>query len=149
MVQTSILCNLIYQWGYRIIYVYYIYLLVIETGLKNNGKWIFYKILTKNYILINMQKYANELISINIYHDKSAENDISYDIEIIHLLMGMIEWILVANLKWIWWELHRNFDLIRNLNTEWCASHTNTSSFRWAKNGTNINLVQFNISVRI
>ena len=47
MVQTSILCNLIYQWGYRIIYVYNIYLLVIETGLKNNGKWIFYKILTK------------------------------------------------------------------------------------------------------
>ena len=30
----------------------------------------------------------------------------------------MIQWINVANLKWIWWELHRKLDLIRNLNTE-------------------------------
>ena len=72
-------------------------------------------------------------------------------LEIMHILVHIhilchctTQWIYVANLKWIWWELHRELDLIRKFNREgtmplrrwrhlrW-AGHSNNSSFRWAK----------------
>ena len=44
---------------------------------------------------------------------QNAEHHKIYQLEITHILIGMIQWIHVADFKWIWWdlELHRKIDL--------------------------------------
>ena len=84
-----------------------------------NLKWIWWELHRKLDLIRNVYLFFSGQIILsknNGKTPKNTENHKIYQLEIMHILISMIQWIHVANLRWFWWELHRKLDLNRNLN---------------------------------
>ena len=81
-----------------------------------NVKWFWWELDRKYELIRNLNIFPRPHKNTE-KHPKCIKDKI-YQLEIMHLLMGVIQWLYVANLKWIWWELDSKRDLIRNLNTK-------------------------------
>ena len=67
-------------------------------------------------INLNIFLAYNFQVKTVIKTPKMQKNNNIYQLVNTHILMSMLQWNHAANLKWIWWELHRKLDLIRNFN---------------------------------
>ena len=94
LVNTNILMSII-QWNYV-----------------PNLKWFWLELDSKHDLIRNINIFPRQQFLSKISDKTHTKNQLVYT----HILMGIMQWIHVANLKWFWWELHKKLDLIRNLN---------------------------------